>query len=109
MLPTKLMTATATPIRAFSAAAQTESPPRKRASQTPCGTKTMTKPEIRKPATTSFQIIDHSLRYWFPSRYQPLQEKTTSRQPPRPARSCSKDSRQPGEQNLRVRPSTSSV
>ncbi len=69
----------------------------------------MTKPEIRKPATTSFQIIDHSLRYWLPSRYQPLQEKTMSRTFPFPARRCSYDSMHPREQKRRVRPSSVSV
>jgi len=65
------MTAIVTPITAFSAVTSRPSPSRNSAFQTHCGTNTMTKPEMRNPATTSVHIIDHSLRYWFPSLYQP--------------------------------------
>ncbi len=52
-----------TPIIAFSAVTSRPSPWMNSVFHTHCGTKTMTNPEIRKPATMSFQIIDHSLRY----------------------------------------------
>jgi hypothetical protein len=53
MLPTKLMTAIATPMIAFPALTSTPSPCKNSAFQTDCGTNTMTNPEMRKPTMTS--------------------------------------------------------